>query len=174
MPGKSSHSVWCKLLSACIKQSPGSSSLAVLCSACPWRLSVCDSVHLCRPECAADCIPNPAALRRYTGQADWQYIGQCAQGCTSELQLIGNGDVFHWQEYEGRLQAAPQLATAMIARAALIKPWIFTEVSAALPSAHHPGAASIALLSSVRQPRDALTLMQPKGLCLPAWALSTC
>ena len=71
----------------------------------------------------------PAAFR-YTGQADWDYIGQCAKGLdSSQLQLIGNGDVFTWQEYEGRLQAAPQLATAMIARAALIKPWIFTEVS---------------------------------------------
>ena len=64
---------------------------------------------------------------RYTGLADWDYIGQCAQGC-GDLQLIGNGDVFTHQAYEARLKAAPGLATAMIARAALIKPWLFTEV----------------------------------------------
>ena len=78
---------------------------------------------------ALSSIERPYAVRRYTGQADWSYIGECAEGLAgSELQLIGNGDVFTWQEYEGRLQAAPQLATAMVARAALIKPWIFTEV----------------------------------------------
>ena len=68
-----------------------------------------------------------ACWRRYSGLADWEYIGQCAQGC-GDLQLIGNGDVFTFQAYEAHLKAAPGLATAMIARAALIKPWLFTEV----------------------------------------------
>ena len=42
--------------------------------------------------------------------------------------MIGNGDVMSFTEYEEHMQACPQLATAMIARASLIKPWIFTEI----------------------------------------------
>ena len=93
----------------------------------------CSIMVLCR---WARCSPGASCLRqasyaamcRYTGLADWDYIGQCAQGC-GDLQLIGNGDVFTHQAYEARLKAAPGLATAMVARAALIKPWLFTEVS---------------------------------------------
>lgn len=74
---------------------------------------------------------------RYTKQADWQYIKATSEACPG-LQLIGNGDVLSQQEYYERLASCPQMATAMIARAALIKPWIFTEVALL----HHPFTAS--------------------------------
>jgi tRNA-dihydrouridine synthase 3 len=68
---------------------------------------------------------------RYTKQADWQYIKSTSEACPG-LQLIGNGDVLSQQEYYQRLEECPRLVTAMIARAAIIKPWIFTEVCASV------------------------------------------
>ncbi len=65
---------------------------------------------------------------RYTKQADWDYISQCATSA-SALQLIGNGDIMSYTDYNEHMQACPGLASTMLARGALIKPWLFTEVS---------------------------------------------
>jgi tRNA-dihydrouridine synthase len=62
--------------------------------------------------------------QRYSRQADWDYIAQCAAAAPG-LQLVGNGDVFsyrHWNEH----MAGGGLASCMVARGALIKPWLFT------------------------------------------------
>lgn len=64
---------------------------------------------------------------RYTKQADWEYIGQCASSARG-LQLIGNGDIMSYSDYAEHMAACPDLATTMLARGALIKPWLFTEV----------------------------------------------
>lgn len=69
---------------------------------------------------------------RYSRLADWGYIATCAEAA-APLPLIGNGDVFSFTEYEDHMSAFPQLATTMLARGALIKPWLFTEVSRDLP-----------------------------------------
>ena len=66
---------------------------------------------------------------RYTKQADWDYISQCATSAPG-LQLIGNGDIMSYTDYNEHMQACPDLATTMLARGALIKPWLFTEVLA--------------------------------------------
>ncbi len=66
-------------------------------------------------------------LRRYTKLADWDYI-QSAAAAAPGLQLIGNGDIMSFTEYNERVVACPDLATVMFARGALIKPWLFTEV----------------------------------------------
>jgi len=43
--------------------------------------------------------------------------------------VIGNGDIFSFTDYEQRLRDYPEvLPTAMIARGALIKPWLPTEI----------------------------------------------
>eukprot|EP00002_Diphylleia_rotans_P033044 TRINITY_DN6999_c0_g1_i1.p1 TRINITY_DN6999_c0_g1~~TRINITY_DN6999_c0_g1_i1.p1 ORF type:complete len:631 (-),score=118.91 TRINITY_DN6999_c0_g1_i1:227-2119(-) len=63
--------------------------------------------------------------QRYTKVADWDYIRQCAD--QSPVQLIGNGDILSWHDYERRMNGS-NLATTMIARGALIKPWLFTEI----------------------------------------------
>ena len=64
---------------------------------------------------------------RYTKQADWEYISQCARSSPG-LQLIGNGDIMSYTDYNEHMRACPELATTMLARGALIKPWLFTEV----------------------------------------------
>jgi tRNA-dihydrouridine synthase 3 len=66
-------------------------------------------------------------LRSYSKQADWGYIGRCADAAP-DLQFIGNGDIMSYTDYNARLAACPRLATVMLARGALVKPWLFTEV----------------------------------------------
>ena len=63
---------------------------------------------------------------RYTRLADWDYIRRCA-AASPGLPLIGNGDVYNFEEWNANLEGSG-LATIMLGRSALIKPWIFTEV----------------------------------------------
>ncbi|CAH0487828.1 unnamed protein product [Peronospora farinosa] len=75
-------------------------------------------------------------LQRYTKNADWDYIFQCSdaqQGSIddahelSHVQFIGGGDVLSYQEFDDHLQNG-KLDTCMLARGALIKPWLPTEI----------------------------------------------
>jgi tRNA-dihydrouridine synthase 3 len=63
-------------------------------------------------------------LQRYSREADWNYIRQCAE--SSPAPLIGNGDIYGPQQAAEAKAAG--VSTIMIARGALIKPWIFTEI----------------------------------------------
>jgi tRNA-dihydrouridine synthase 3 len=66
--------------------------------------------------------------QRYTRTADWAYIAHVgALSADTALQLVGNGDVMGWSDYEEHL-AAGGVATCMLARGALVKPWLFTEI----------------------------------------------
>jgi tRNA-dihydrouridine synthase 3 len=62
--------------------------------------------------------------QRYTKLADWGYISQCA-AAASPLPVFGCGDILSFEDYEQYTQGQ---AGIMIARGALIKPWIFTEI----------------------------------------------
>mmetsp|Transcript_5553 Transcript_5553/g.19100 ORF Transcript_5553/g.19100 Transcript_5553/m.19100 type:complete len:645 (-) Transcript_5553:85-2019(-) len=64
--------------------------------------------------------------QRYSRLADWDYIERCAEAAPG-LQLVGNGDVFNFNDYVEHMESG-RLATTMIARGALIKPWLFTEI----------------------------------------------
>lgn len=67
---------------------------------------------------------------RYSRPADWPYI-QSTAGAErpAPLQVIGNGDIMSWQDHYRHLEESEgRLATTYIARGALIKPWIFTEI----------------------------------------------
>ncbi|VVD03654.1 unnamed protein product [Leptidea sinapis] len=63
---------------------------------------------------------------RYTKQADWEYIEQCAKAAS--CPIYGNGDIFSYEDYIQKKQLAPSIQGVMIGRGALIKPWIFTEI----------------------------------------------
>ncbi|GBG79463.1 hypothetical protein CBR_g29609 [Chara braunii] len=67
--------------------------------------------------------------QRYTKLADWDYLRRkCAtETVTDSIQLVGNGDLFSFVDYNENMEAS-RLATCMIARGALIKPWLFTEI----------------------------------------------
>lgn len=69
--------------------------------------------------------------QRYSSFADWGYIGSCSK-LDPELQLIGNGDIFTYEDWNSHLNPpegeAGSLATCMIGRGCLIKPWLLTEI----------------------------------------------
>lgn len=63
--------------------------------------------------------------QRYTKLADWDYITTCSM-LASPVPLFGNGDIL---SYEDAMKARDTgVSGIMIARGALIKPWIFTEI----------------------------------------------
>nr|XP_031545527.1 tRNA-dihydrouridine(47) synthase [NAD(P)(+)]-like isoform X5 [Vicugna pacos] len=63
--------------------------------------------------------------QRYTKLADWQYIEQCVTAA-SPMPLFGNGDILSYEDANRALQTG--VAGIMIARGALLKPWLFTEI----------------------------------------------
>ncbi|PKI82890.1 Dus3p [Malassezia vespertilionis] len=83
--------------------------------------------------------------QRYKNDADWSYIGTCADALRESVRawneeavhadmpemqpvpIYGNGDVYSWQDYYRHMEET-RVDGEMIARGALIKPWIFTEI----------------------------------------------
>ena len=64
--------------------------------------------------------------QRYTKLANWEYIEDCAR--TVSVPVIGNGDILSWEDYQAHIREDSPLTTVMIARGALIKPWLFQEI----------------------------------------------
>ncbi|KAF9361704.1 tRNA-dihydrouridine(47) synthase [NAD(P)(+)]-like protein [Mortierella sp. AD094] len=71
--------------------------------------------------------------QRYTKLADWDYISQCAKtnrgilGSDDYMPLFGNGDILGPSDYYRHLEDH-NVDGCMIARGALMKPWIFEEI----------------------------------------------
>ncbi|XP_037361063.1 tRNA-dihydrouridine(47) synthase [NAD(P)(+)]-like isoform X2 [Talpa occidentalis] len=63
--------------------------------------------------------------QRYTKLADWQYIQRCVTAA-SPMPLFGNGDILSYEDANCALQTG--VSGIMIARGALLKPWLFTEI----------------------------------------------
>lgn len=63
--------------------------------------------------------------QRYTKSADWEYIDTCSK-LAAPVPLFGNGDIL---TYEDAMKARETgVSGIMVARGALIKPWLFTEI----------------------------------------------
>ncbi|KAH3683757.1 hypothetical protein WICPIJ_005276 [Wickerhamomyces pijperi] len=93
---------------------------------------------------AAITLHGRSRQQRYTREADWSYIsevGKVIRETEAELeedkdrrdfqrvQFVGNGDVFHFEDYYNAI-ADENIDSVMVARGALIKPWIFEEIEA--------------------------------------------
>ncbi|KAI9235604.1 MAG: hypothetical protein BYD32DRAFT_420720 [Podila humilis] len=71
--------------------------------------------------------------QRYTKLADWDYISQCASvdrgvpGSDNYMPLFGNGDILGPSDYYRHINEH-KVDGCMIARGALMKPWIFEEI----------------------------------------------
>ena len=100
---------------------------------------------------AAITLHGRSRQQRYTRSADWEYISECAaivkrynehghelsdtvrQGDDryepngGRVYFVGNGDCYSYQDYDRHIEEA-QVDSVMIARGALIKPWIFEEI----------------------------------------------
>lgn len=63
--------------------------------------------------------------QRYTRLADWEYIDECAK-LGAPMPVFGNGDLLSYEDLDACLKT--NASGGMVARGALIKPWIFTEM----------------------------------------------
>ncbi|KAK2627503.1 hypothetical protein QTJ16_003469 [Diplocarpon rosae] len=105
------------------------------------------------PGCAAITLHGRSRQQRYTKNADWGYIAECAALVKSynqdknnlidtiaepdertqanskdgKMYFIGNGDCYSYIDYLDHIQNAG-VDSVMVARGALIKPWIFEEI----------------------------------------------
>lgn len=88
---------------------------------------------------AAITLHGRSRQQRYTRLADWDYISQVAstlRACEEEaererrIQFVGNGDVNSFEDWYAHVNANEAIDSVMVARGALIKPWIFQEVDA--------------------------------------------
>lgn len=72
--------------------------------------------------------------QRYSKLANWDYIvNECATAARrSNIPLLGNGDIYNWRDvvryWDGGECANAGVTSVMVARGALIKPWVFTEI----------------------------------------------
>lgn len=64
--------------------------------------------------------------QRYTKTADWEYINNCAE-IADPMPLFGNGDILTYEDYNMHRKNSA-ISGVMLARGALIKPWLFTEI----------------------------------------------
>lgn len=100
---------------------------------------------------AAITLHGRSRQQRYTKNADWEYISECAalierfnekngdladnirevdartQAANGKVYFIGNGDCYSHVDYNTHIEEA-KVDSVMIARGALIKPWIFEEI----------------------------------------------
>ena len=100
---------------------------------------------------AAITLHGRSRQQRYTKNADWKYISECAalineynkkgdaladtgrepdgrsQAANGKMYFLGNGDCYSHVDYNTHLEEA-KVDSVMIARGALIKPWIFEEI----------------------------------------------
>ncbi|MCJ1350233.1 MAG: tRNA-dihydrouridine synthase 3 [Icmadophila ericetorum] len=100
---------------------------------------------------AAITLHGRSRQQRYTRNADWEYISECAESISSinreadgladttremdnrhrpatcKVYFIGNGDCYSHVDYYNHLEKA-KVDSVMVARGALVKPWIFEEI----------------------------------------------
>jgi tRNA-dihydrouridine synthase 3 len=88
------------------------------------------------PNVTAMYLHGRSRLQRYSKLANWDYISEVAQAMkvhaastpgVVQIPLIGNGDVMSYTDFEERRREGVS-NTAMLARGALIKPWLPTEI----------------------------------------------
>lgn len=71
--------------------------------------------------------------QRYSRSADWEYISKsCAPAAAAAgIPLVANGDIYTWRDAAPYLDSAASgggISGVMLARGALIKPWLATEI----------------------------------------------
>lgn len=90
------------------------------------RPNVVEVARVCEESgAAAVTIHGRSREQRYTRSADWELIGQVA--AQRRIPVVGNGDILtHFEAAERSRRSG--VASLMLARGALIKPWLFREL----------------------------------------------
>ena len=82
--------------------------------------------------------------QRYSKSADWNYIGRIAQDMPEEVQMIGNGDVLSFEDYEAHM------ADGKVRRAACVITHRQEQSQQARPAIHTTTAACVRVRGSRR------------------------
>lgn len=92
---------------------------------------------------AAVTLHGRSRQQRYTKEANWDYIGEVGQALREteqeleddkdrrdfqRINFIGNGDCYNFDDWYKAIEN-PYIDSVMVARGALIKPWIFEEIN---------------------------------------------
>jgi len=75
----------------------------------------------------------------YSGEADWNVIGECAEAAS--VPVIGNGDISTGADVERRRRETA-VNGVMIGRAAMMNPWVFREAKHYLTHGQQPPPAT--------------------------------
>ena len=68
--------------------------------------------------------------QRYRKSADWSYIHTVSKNDENEdldISLIGNGDIYNYTDWNREMEKGT-ISSCLLARGALIKPWLCTEI----------------------------------------------
>jgi tRNA-dihydrouridine synthase B len=84
---------------------------------------------------AAVAIHGRTRSQGYSGLADWDVIGECAESVS--IPVIGNGDIMSGRDVEKRLRET-KVRGLMIGRAAMSYPWVFREAKHYLTTGEQP------------------------------------
>ena len=88
--------------------------------------NVSEAARICEESgAAALTIHARSREQRYTRAADWDLIGRVA--AERSIPVVGNGDILTHYEARERM-ARSGVSSVMLARGALIKPWLFREI----------------------------------------------
>jgi len=94
-----------------------------------WDSESINAVHVCQllenTGIQAIAIHGRTRAQGYSGEANWDVIAECANAVN--IPVIGNGDLRSGEDVAHRRATTP-VSGAMIGRAAMQNPWIFTEV----------------------------------------------
>jgi len=96
------------------------------------EITAMDSLPLvARSGASAVTIHGRTRQQRYTKSANRQFIQEAAvyaRDRLDNLPVVANGDIYTVADWESLVNEESAIATGLIARGALIKPWIFTEI----------------------------------------------
>lgn len=109
--------------------------------------------------------------QRYSKSADWPLIAEIAASCP--VPLLGNGDILIPWEARQRL-GQTRVAGAVIARGALVKPWIFKELTDDqewLPSAAEQWEILVRFTDYLKEHFGIDELGRQRGTTFLAWHL---
>lgn len=109
-----------------------------------WDSKSVNALHTARilEDCGIQAVTIHGRTRAqgYSGQADWDVIGEVAE--TIGIPVIGNGDISTGMDVEVR-RAQTKVSGVMIGRAAMNNPWVFSEARHYLATGTQPEPVAI-------------------------------